>query len=161
RRNYQDFLIVDVDSHHYENESHKEIFEYIDNPVIRRSAMDSMARGGRAAMLNGQVGYQDLDGRITRASLRRLGKTSGETHRDIVRTRGWRDAMGVDYACLFPTPMLFLGLHPQVEIEAALSQAYNRWLCERILAHEPRLVSMLYLPLNDPEAAYRTVKEFG
>ena len=69
--------------------------------------------------------------------------------------------MGVDYSCLFPTPMLFLGLHPQVEVETALCRAYNRWLCERILAHEPRIVSMLYLPFNDPERAYRTVKDFG
>ncbi len=69
--------------------------------------------------------------------------------------------MGVDYSCLFPTPMLFLGLHPQVEVEVAMCRAYNRWLCERILAHEPRIVSMLYLPFNDPEAAYKTVKEFG
>jgi uncharacterized protein len=160
-RNYQDFLIVDVDSHHYENESHKDVFSYIDSPVIRRSALDSLSRGGRSAMFNSQVGYQDLDGRITRSSLRKLEKTSGDTHRDIVMTKRWMDAMGVDYACLFPTPMLFLGLHPQAEIEAALSQAYNRWLCERILSAEPRLVSMLYLPMNDPEASYRTVKEFG
>jgi uncharacterized protein len=161
QRNYQDFLIVDVDSHHYENESHKDVFEYIDSPVIRRAAMDSMSRGGRSAMLNSQVGYQDLDGRITRSAMRKLERTPPDTHRDIVMTRRWMDAMGVDYACLFPTPMLFLGLHPQPEIEAALSQAYNRWLCERILSLEPRLVSMLYLPMNDPEASYRTVKEFG
>jgi uncharacterized protein len=43
----------------------------------------------------------------------------------------------------------------------AMAQAYNRWLCERILGEEPRLISMLYLPFNDPEAAYRTVQEFG
>src|SRR5437588_8992065 len=86
-RNYQDFLIVDVDSHHYENESHRDIFEYIDSPVIRRSAIDSMARGGRSAMLSSQVGYQDLDGRITRAHLRKLEKTSGESHRDIITTK--------------------------------------------------------------------------
>ena len=35
-RNYQDFLIVDVDAHHYESESYREVFEYIENPVIRR-----------------------------------------------------------------------------------------------------------------------------
>src|SRR5262249_47324241 len=70
-------------------------------------------------------------------------------------------AMGVDYSCLFPTPMLFLGLHPQVEVEVAMCRAYNRWLCERILAVEPRIISMLYLPFNDPEAAYKTVKDFG
>ena len=69
--------------------------------------------------------------------------------------------MGVDYCCMFPTPMLFLGLHPQIEVEAAMCDAYNAWLCERILAQEPRIVSMLYLPFNDPEAAYKTVKKFG
>ena len=76
-------------------------------------------------------------------------------------TLDWMDAMGVDYSCLFPTPMLFLSAHPVPEVEAAMAQAYNRWLCERILAHEPRIVSMLYLPFNDPDAAYKTVKEFG
>ena len=34
-RNYQDFLIVDVDSHHYENEHYNEVFQYIESPVIR------------------------------------------------------------------------------------------------------------------------------
>jgi predicted TIM-barrel fold metal-dependent hydrolase len=161
KRNYNDFLIVDVDAHHYENESYKDVFSYIDSPVIRRAAMESTKRGGRSSMLNSQVGYQDLGGRITRHDLRRLEKTPPDTHRDIAMTKTWMDAMGVDYACLFPTPMLFLGLHPQVEIEVAMAQAYNRWLCERILGQEPRIISMLYLPFNDPEAAYRTVQEFG
>src|SRR3978361_1223276 len=66
-RNYQDFLIVDVDSHHYENESYKEVFQYIDSPVIRREALVHIERGGRSSMMNSQVGYQDGGGRITRA----------------------------------------------------------------------------------------------
>src|SRR6202167_5620017 len=160
-RNYQDFLIVDVDSHHYENESYKELFQYIDNPVIRRSAIESSKRPGRTSFLNSQVGYQDLGGRITRHELRKHEKVPADIHRDISMTKLWMDAMGIDYACLFPTPMLFLGLHPQVEIEVAMCRAYNRWLCERILAVEPRLISMLYIPFNDPEAAYKTVKDFG
>ena len=162
QRNYQDFLIVDVDSHHYESESYAEVFKYIDSPVIRDMAMQQGARAGRSGLMNGQVGYQDTGGRITRHWLRGREKTPpGGDHRDIVLTKRWMDAMGVDYTCLFPTPMLFLGLHPQPEVEAAMCQAYNRWLCDHILAAEPRLVSMLYLPFNDPEAAYRTVKEFG
>jgi len=162
QRNYQDFLIVDVDSHHYESESYAEVFKYIDSPVIRDMAMQQGARAGRSGLMNGQVGYQDTGGRITRHWLRGREKTpQGGDHRDIVLTKRWMDAMGVDYTCLFPTPMLFLGLHPQPEVEAAMCQAYNRWLCDHILAAEPRLVSMLYLPFNDPEAAYRTVKEFG
>ena len=68
--------------------------------------------------------------------------------------------MGVDMAILFPTPMLHLGLHPQVEVEVALSHAYNRWLVEHVLAEEPRIRTMLYLPFNDPAATYRVVKEF-
>jgi predicted TIM-barrel fold metal-dependent hydrolase len=160
-RNYQDFLIVDVDSHHYENESYKEVFQYIESPVIRRAALESSKRPGRSSMMNSQVGYQDVGGRITRRTLRKYHKESGDQHRDVTMTLEWMDAMGVDYACLFPTPMLFLGLHPQVEVEVAMCQAYNRWLCERILAVEPRLISMLYLPFNDPEASHRIVKEFG
>ena len=27
KRNYQDFLIVDIDSHHYESESYAEVFQ--------------------------------------------------------------------------------------------------------------------------------------
>ena len=161
-RNYQDFLIVDVDSHHYENEHYKEVYSYIESPVMKMEAMESINRGGRSAFLNGQVGYQGLSGRITRHVLRKHYKaTEKDKHRDIEITKEWMDAMGVDYCCLFPTPMLFLGLHPQVEVETALCRAYNRWLCERILAHEPRIVSMLYLPFNDPDMAYRTVKDFG
>ena len=38
QRNYQDFLIVDVDSHHYENEAFPEIVEYIEDPVLRQAA---------------------------------------------------------------------------------------------------------------------------
>src|SRR4051794_19995579 len=160
-RNYQDFLIVDVDSHHYENESYKEVYSYLKSPVTKRKAMKSTTRGGGSPFPNSKVGYRGLSGRITRHNLRKHQKVTGEHHRDIHLTKEWMDAMGVDYACLFPTPMLFLGLHPQVEVETALCRAYNRWLCERVLAHEPRIVSMLYLPFNDPEAAYRTVKDFG
>jgi predicted TIM-barrel fold metal-dependent hydrolase len=161
-RKYQDFLIVDVDAHHYESESYAEVFQYIESPVIRKFATESVHRGGRASFLGGQVGYQDSGGRIARhwQSKKQKFEETGK-HKDIVKTTQWMDAMGVDYCCLFPTPMLFLGTHPQPEIEAAMAQAYNRWLCERILAHEDRIISMLYLPFNDPDAAYATVKEFG
>src|SRR5947207_13733917 len=73
-RNYQDFLIVDVDSHHYENESYKEVFQYIDSPVIRRDALLHLDRGGRASLMNNQVGYQATGRAISRASLRRVAK---------------------------------------------------------------------------------------
>ena len=161
-RDYKKFPIIDVDSHHYESESLGEILEYMDDPVIQQLAMSATQTGMRhVGVLKSDVGYQDMGGRVMRYALRRIEKTGGEKHRDITLSKRWMDAMGTDIAVLFPTPMLTLGLHPQVEVEVAMARAYNRWLCERVLAEEPRLRSMLYLPFNDAEASYRMVKEFG
>jgi predicted TIM-barrel fold metal-dependent hydrolase len=72
------------------------------------------------------------------------------------------DAMGVDYACLFPTGMLNIGLHPQKEMEADLCWAYNRWLTEKVIPEgEGRIYSMLCLPFSDAEQSLRHVEEFG
>jgi predicted TIM-barrel fold metal-dependent hydrolase len=161
-RGYKNFPIVDVDSHHYESESMREILEYMDDPVVQQLAQSASQTGMRGTgLVAGSVGYQDMGGRVMRYALRSIERTSGDKHRDISLSKRWMDAMGVDIAVMFPTPMLTLGLHPQVEVEVALARAYNRWLCERVLAHEPRLRSMLYLPFNDADACYRMVKEFG
>jgi len=163
-RGYKNFPIVDVDSHHYESEAMDEILEYMDDPVIQqlaRSARQATAKGGGALSVGG-VGYQDMGGRVMRYATRGLEKTPpAPPHRDISLARRWMDAIGIDIAVMFPTPMLQLGLHPQVEVEVALARAYNRWLTERVLAHEPRIRSMLYLPFNDAEASYKIVQEFG
>ena len=52
---------------------------------------------------------------------------------------------------LFPTPMLALGVHPQVEVEVALSRAYARWVCERLLDENPKIRVMLNLPISDAD----------
>jgi predicted TIM-barrel fold metal-dependent hydrolase len=162
QRRYEDFLIVDVDAHHYETESFDQICEYIEDPVLRHLATANKQKGGgRAGLMTTQPGFQDMAGRITRYVTRGKEKVPATPHRDITLTKRWMDALGVDMICLFPTPMLTLGLHPQVEIEVALARAYNRWLCENILASEKRFRSLLYLPFNDPEATYRMIQEFG
>ena len=161
-RGYKDFPIVDVDSHHYESESLDEILEYMEDPVLQplaRSARQASAKS--VGMLPAGVGYQDMGGRVMRYAVRGLEKTEAGVQRDISLTRRWMDAIGIDVAVMFPTPMLQLGLHPQVEVEVALARAYNRWLTERVLAHEPRIRSMLYLPFNDAEASFRMVQDFG
>jgi predicted TIM-barrel fold metal-dependent hydrolase len=96
-----------------------------------------------------------------RYPLRSLEKVDPHPHRDVSLSRRWMDAMGIDIAVMFPTPMLQLGLHPQVEVEVAMARAYNRWLTEKVLAREARLCSMLYLPFNDPDASFRMVQEFA
>jgi hypothetical protein len=162
-RHFDELLIVDVDSHHFENESMRDIVEFIEDPVIRQLAQAAMQGTGATAVIPPSVGTQDVGGRIPRQILRKTEKTPTDAlvHRDVSLTLRWMDAMGVDYACLFPTPMLFLGLHPQPEMEAAFARAYNRWLTEMVLPGSPRIKSMLYLPFNDPEAAYRMVRDFA
>ena len=157
-RKYEDFLIVDIDSHHYETEAFAEIAEYIDDPVMRLQAKFQGIRAAaspRNRLLSGNgrphhavPGAQEREGAEPR-------------HRDITLTQRWMDAIGVDMTCCFPTPMLALADCPRIEVEVALARAYNRWLCDKILAAEPRIRSMLYLPFNDPEATYEMVEEFG
>lgn len=162
KRGYDKFTIVDVDSHHFETESFAQILEYIDDPVVHQFAMSArLSVRSSSGILPASVGNQDMSGRVTRYVLQRMEKHVDGVHRDVTLTRRWMDAMGTDIAVLFPTPMLGLGLHPQVEIEVQLARAYNRWLIENVLAVEPRIHSMLYLPFNDPAATYRTVQEFA
>ncbi len=107
------------------------------------------------------VGHQDIGGRIARYPLRRLEQGEPGVHRDVSLARRWMDAMGVDLAVMFPSPMGTLGLNLEVEVEVALARGYNRWLVERVLGTETRLRSMLYLPFNDPDVTYRMVQDFA
>jgi uncharacterized protein len=158
QRKYEDFLIVDVDSHHYESEAFSEIVEYIEDPVLRQNAgHQAMTKPG---IDTGNGSFQELNGRIIRYRGRRKEKKPPTPHRDITLMRRWMDAMGTDIACLFPTPMLNLSLSPNVAMQTGLAWAYNRWLCERILAEEPRIKSMIYLPFHDPAACIKTVEYF-
>ncbi len=160
QRRYEDFLIVDVDGHHYENMSYAEIIQYIEDPVMRDQAKyQGYGSGGITSATSGG-GYQNLMGRVTRNPRVNSEPTPPSPHRDITLTKRWMDAMGIDVVCLFPTPMLTLGLTPRPEVEVALSRAYNSWLCDKVLTQEPRIRSTLYLPLNDPEATYKMAKDF-
>jgi uncharacterized protein len=117
-------------------------------------------RGGISTASSGG-GYQNLMGRVTRNPRESKEVVPPNTHRDVTLTKRWMDAMGIDIVMLFPTPMLTLSLTPRPEVEVALARAYNRWLCEKVLTAEPRIRATLYLPFNDAEATYRTVKEFA
>tara|TARA_B100002003_G_scaffold236435_1_gene252404 strand:+ start:146 stop:1378 length:1233 start_codon:yes stop_codon:yes gene_type:complete len=164
QRGLDEITIVDVDAHHYETDDLVAILQYVEDPALRQLALNTLAYRGPGAVMGDQPGFQDMGGRVTRYMAR---KPSGDRiasqggNREVLQAHQWMDALSVDYACLFPTPMLLLGMHPQVEMEVQLARAYNRWLVETVLAESDRLVSMLYLPFNDPEATYRMVQEFA
>ncbi len=159
RRKYEDVFIMDVDAHHYESDSYDEILEYVANPILRNEIR--YQGWGRNGVMSPDGTYQNMGGRIARLTGRASEKAPAGVHRDIALTKRWMDAMGIDMICLFPTPMLTLGAVPRREVENELAMAYGRWLCDTVLAHEPRIKSMLYLPFNDPKASIKMVEELG
>src|SRR5262249_58269555 len=104
----------------------------MENDVLRQITLSGRTKG-RQTIIPSQVGAHDMGGRITRYPMRASEKAGDGKLRDVQLGHRWMDAMGVDYACLFPTLMLAIGLHPQVEMEVELCRAYNRWLTEKVL----------------------------
>ena len=71
------------------------------------------------------------------------------------------DAMGIDYQVVFPSGMLLLGMHPMSDVEYHVSNAFNRWIVERIIPDEPRLLCLLYLPFQSPELCVQLVEKYA
>jgi uncharacterized protein len=162
RRNFDDMMIVDVDAHHYENEHLGEILPFMQNEVLKQLSISGRAKLGRQNLFPTQIGFQDMGGRVTRYPLRSSEKTEDGKLRDVQLGHRWMDAMSVDYACLFPTGMLNIGLHPQKDMEADLCWGYNRWLTEKVLPEsDGRFYSMLCLPFSDPDESLRQIEAFG
>jgi uncharacterized protein len=105
--------------------------------------------------------YQDVFGRIPHQQ--RLGEAvpGGRTHAQVTLVQRAMDSMGIDYMVVFPTPMLVLGMHPQIEMEVVIGNAFNKWLTEEILPQDPRIKAMLYLPFNHPEACVKAVEMYA
>lgn len=159
RRGLENYLIVDADFHQNEHNAWAEILEYFDSDVIRRFFA---AGGTRTAWLPASVQsgtIQDVSGRIAVQRTLNSEVTGSQQQVDAIRTT--MDRMGTDYVLLFPTELLHFGTNPLAELEPPLASAYARWLTERILAPEPRILTMLYLPFNDPQASPRIVEQYA
>jgi len=162
---YEDYFLVDIDAHVTETTFWNEIIAGVDNEVIRQMGEAQMARPGAAntALLNVATGmlYQHVSGRIPHQQALLEPVEKGGVHHFTTLARRAMDAMGLDYQIVFPTPMLTLGMHPQDEIEVALSKAYNKWLVERILPEDDRLKGLIYLPFNTPAACVELVEQYA
>ena len=161
---YDDYFIVDLDSHHIEEQSWDQIIPYVTDPVLRRYAEECgnwLPPGNGLSNASPGLRYQDVAGRIPHQQ--GLGEDIDDTsvHRDVVLARRAMEALGSSYMVVFPQPMLLLGMHPQPEVEVALSFAYNRWFCEQILAADSRLKALIYLPFGHVDACIETIEEFG
>jgi hypothetical protein len=163
-RGFHDWTIVDVDAHHSEMTSWREITEYLDDPILLHYAREFQSRTGAApGLANHMPGlrYQDVGGRIPHQQKLDEPVDDQSVHRDVTLVRRSMQAMGIDHQILFPGNMLQLGTHPQPNVEAALALAYNRWLCDTVLEKDDNIVALLYLPLSEPEMCLRIIDEFS
>ncbi len=157
-----DVPIVDCDCHVYETTAMAEIAAYVDNPAVRRPFERYSQFMLAHAFLPGNLGDRMVAGRI-KTDLDQVlpaGHYEG-MHRIAAGLLNSMNHMAIDYSILFPTPMLTLGTHPQLEVEVELARAYNRWLVDRVLPASPRIKTMAYLPLSDPDASVEFIEEFA
>ncbi|HEX4411686.1 MAG TPA: amidohydrolase family protein [Xanthobacteraceae bacterium] len=158
-----DYFIVDVDAHVTETAFWSEIVDRMDSDVYRQMARAFKDRGAAPGLLNATPGLlqQDVFGRIPHQQRLAEAVPGGRTHAQVTLVQRAMDSMGIDYMVVFPTPMLVLGMHPQVEMEVVIGNAFNKWLTEEILPQDPRIKAMLYVPFNDPEQSLKTVEKYA
>ncbi len=157
-------IIVDMDAHLQEKGFWPEVMSYLENDVLRYTA-DNMMNVAATPLINTQPGltFQALSGRIPHQhgqGAEPLDATSG-VHRFAQIVQRCIDTLGVDYQIIFPTNMLHLGMNPMEGVEVYLARAYCRWLTERVLPEDPRILGLIYLPLNSVEECYRLVNQYA
>jgi predicted TIM-barrel fold metal-dependent hydrolase len=163
RRGLFDTLVVDCDCHHYESALYREIAPYIDNPTVRAILETYSLAAIQTSILPGNLGDRNVAGRIRGEQIDPTPppERHGEFHPVAWSLLRSMREMAIDYAILFPTPMLVLGTTPQPELEVALARGYNRWLVRNVLPSSGAIKSMLYLPLSDPDASASFIEEFA
>jgi uncharacterized protein len=162
RRGLFDVPVVDCDCHVYETTATAEIAAHIRNPAVRRPFERYSQFMLAHALMPGNLGDRNVAGRIkTDLDMHLPAGEHTDAHPIAAGLLHSMSQMAIDYAILFPTPMLTLGTHPQPEVEVELAWAYNRWLVDRVLSSSPRIRTMAYLPLSDPEASVAFVEEFA
>ena len=152
QRRYEDFFIVDVDGHHYETESFK--------PDLRIHRRSGDARPGEVSGLRRRRHHRRRPAAIRSSAAasraipaRRNEKTPPGTasrHRADA-SAGWMRSASTSSAC---SRRRCWG-----SALRRASMSRSRWRAptiagsaSEVLAHEPRIRSSLYLPMNDPEA---------
>lgn len=162
-RNFSDYFIVDVDAHINEAPAWQDIITYIEDPVHRYNATELDKRGAMYHVYTeGGTYFQNLIGRIPDSG-GMDSRVDGENAatRYVTLARRAMDTMGIDAMVLFPSMFLQLGLTHDPEAETQLAYAYDRWFTETVLSAESRILSLLYLPMSDPEQCLRIIREFG
>src|SRR5207342_2764809 len=149
RETLADLWIVDADVHVHEDPG--ELAEYAEPPwdVALREIAKVEER------------YLDLPAMSPRAEFR-IPWPGGSNRPQVVETaavmRRELDALHVDEAVLFPDHLLSLAMVRDPAFAVALARAYNDWLADRWLRHEPTLRGAVVIPPQDPRAGAEEIR---
>jgi uncharacterized protein len=160
-RGFNDILIVDADAHQLNEMTYfQDIAQYIDDDVLRHEVIEGEAGKLMYPGFRGPQ-HQSIAGRLIRYRREHLEDLKADDHPEVEFSRRQMNSIGIDYQVVFPTALLALGMHPDPHIETAMAWAYTRWLTEEILPHSPHVKTMVYLPMNQPDACLKFVEQFG
>jgi len=162
-KSYDDYeVIIDIDAHVSEGRFWGEVCEYLENDVLKQLAESMNGRGGTALLNTASgVSFQSVGGRIPHQHGNLEETEADEGHSFAQNMRRSMDAMGIDYQVVFPSGMLLLGMHPMSDVEYYVSNAFNRWIIERVIPDEKRLLCLLYLPFQSPELCLKLVEKYA
>jgi uncharacterized protein len=136
--------IIDADGHINDHACGEEIARY-------------MPKGNQMARL-----FPELDHLHFRYLKKNRRNTGNPTPDDWLE---FLDKTGISWAVLYPTAGLAVGRIIAEEWAIVACRAYNTWLYERYLNHDPRLKGVGLIPLQNVDAAIaelrRAVKELG
>ena len=146
------FRAIDGDGHVRERDA--EIWKHLDEPY-----------GSSEVTLNYPF-FPSLDGFQRGAT----GALAGREKRreGVIDVHAWQrllDEVRLDYAVLYPTAGLSVGMVQDPDWATAVCRGYNNWLDAAYRQVDPRLVGVALLPLQDVDAAVkelrRSVTELG
>lgn len=161
-RGLHEMFMVDVDFHHSEPQLWREILECVPNDVLRNELRTGNNGNWYVPGAPDSGGIQEVQGRIQpQRAWDQAHPELDPADRDVARIREMMDAMGTNYASLFPSFLLDLGVFPFREMEAPLAHAWAQWVTERVLPQDSRIVTQLSLPFGDPDACLKLVEDFG
>jgi predicted TIM-barrel fold metal-dependent hydrolase len=149
RETLADLYVVDADVHVHEQPA--ELAEYADPPwdVALREIAKVEER------------YLDLPAMSPRAEYR-IPWPGGSNRPQVVETAGTMrrelDDLHVNEAVLFPDHLLSLAMVREPAFAVALARAYNEWLADRWLRHEPTLRGAIVIPPQDPRAGAAEIR---
>ncbi len=152
-----DIPIVDADAHHMVT-PWEEITPFLEEPWKRR-----IEKAPKVSLIPRDLGDRTVAGRIKGSKhFNNFPVPEGQDlHAQIYPLLDSSCKMGIDYSVVFPTDLLGMGLHPEVDLEVAVAKGYARWMTEKVLPADESLITMLNLPFSDPKACVEMVEEFG